>query len=57
MVELTTEDFKIIFNWFERTFGKQEPVNIPLEDKRMFWKLTFLAEDRIREEKLLKSDD
>ena len=47
MVDLTSSDYKKIFGWFERTFGiTTEPDEIPLEDKRVFWKLTFLAEDR-----------
>ena len=51
MVDLTSSDYKKIFGWFERTFGiTTEPDEIPLEDKRVFWKLTFLAEDRMKEE-------
>jgi len=42
----------MIFRWFERAFAKNSPADIPLEDKRVFWKLTFLAEDKIEEEKL-----
>lgn len=57
MVDISTDDFKIIFRWFELAHGRLEPKDIPLEDKRTFWKLTFLAEDRISEEKALKSDD
>jgi len=57
MVELSTDDFKTIFRWFELAHGKLKPSDIPLDDKRVFWKLTFLTEDRIAEEKLAKSDD
>ena len=56
MVELSTTDYKIVFSWFERTFGKGKLEEIPLEDKRAFWKLTFLSEDQIDEEKE-KDDD
>jgi len=57
MVELSTTDFKIIFSWFERTFGKGKLEDIPIEDKRAFWKLTFLAEDKIEEDKETKDED
>jgi hypothetical protein len=52
MVELSTKEYSIIFRWFERSFAKSPPQDIPIEDKRVFWKLTFLAEDKIEEEKL-----
>ena len=51
MVELTSEDFKKIFVWFERCWGLKEINSIPNADKKVFWKLTFLAEDQIKEEK------
>jgi len=52
MVELNASEYSMIFKWFERCFARQSPSDIPLEDKRVFWKLTFLAEDRIEEEKM-----
>ena len=51
MVELTSEDFKKIFVWSERCWGLKEVESIPNADKKVFWKLTFLAEDQIKEEK------
>tara|TARA_B100000029_G_scaffold514352_1_gene616841 strand:- start:9612 stop:9794 length:183 start_codon:yes stop_codon:yes gene_type:complete len=56
MVELNTKEYSIIFRWFEHAFGKNKPADIPMEDKRVFWKLTFLAEDKIAEEKEMNSD-
>jgi len=56
VVELSSSDYKKIFAWFERSHGRDTPESIPLEDKRVFWKLTFLAEDRINEEKLEQGD-
>lgn len=50
MVELTVKEYHTLFNWFERVFGKGLPKDIPLLDRRVFWKLTFLAEDAIKEE-------
>jgi len=51
MVELSSKDYKCLFGWFERVFGKGELDAIPMDDRRVFWKLTFLAEDKIKEEK------
>ena len=51
MVELSSTDYKCLFGWFERVFGKGELDAIPMDDRRVFWKLTFLAEDKIKEEK------
>ena len=49
MVELEPEDYTEILNWFTLAYGKtttmKELNEIPL---RVFWKLTFLAEDKIK---------
>lgn len=52
MVELEAEDFINILRWFEFRFQETLPDNIPLNHKRTFWKLTFLAEDKAKEDKL-----
>lgn len=50
MVELEPEDFSNILRWFETKFAKVESIHdIPMGQKRTFWKLTFLAEDKIKE--------
>tara|TARA_B100000029_G_C16844998_1_gene693284 strand:- start:210 stop:389 length:180 start_codon:yes stop_codon:yes gene_type:complete len=49
MVELEPEDYNVILSWFEGTFGKRALTEMPLEHKRTFWKLTFLAEDKMKE--------
>ena len=51
MVELASGDYKCLFSWFERVFGKGALDAIPIDARRVFWKLTFLAEDKIKEEK------
>ena len=51
MVELEIEDYNVILNWFTRMFGKQNPKDIPTKDRKTFWKLNFLAEDKIKEER------
>jgi hypothetical protein len=50
MVELEIHDYNTILNWFTLVFGKKDPHKIPRIDRSTFWKLNFLAEDKIREE-------
>ena len=50
MVELELSDYNVILNWFTHVFGKQDPNKIPRDDRSTFWKLNFLAEDKIRDE-------
>jgi hypothetical protein len=57
MVELEIHDYNIILNWFTHVFGKKDPNKIPREDRSTFWKLNFLAEDKIREESDRLADD
>ena len=50
MVELEQEDYTNLIRCFEITFGKNMNMeDIPQQDKRTFWKLTFLCEDKLRE--------
>lgn len=51
MVELELDDYRIIFAWFERTYGRRNMREIKLGDRRAFWKLMFLHEDKIRDER------
>ena len=57
MVELEVGDYNTILNWFTLVFGKKDPQQIPLPDRSTFWKLNFLAEDKIRDEKDRLADD
>jgi hypothetical protein len=52
MVELEVEDYMNILRWFEYRYNEILPENIPLKSKRTFWKLTFLAEDKVKNDKL-----
>jgi len=52
MVELEAEDYLNILRWFESRFSNTLPENIPVKHKRTFWKLTFLAEDKTKQDKL-----
>ena len=57
MVELEANDYTEILNWFTSKYGMTgDPKGIPPEAVRVFWKLTFLAEDKIKEMKDLKGD-
>ena len=57
MVELEPEDYTNLIRWFEITFGKNMRMEyIPQQDKRTFWKLTFLCEDKLREIKEMHLD-
>ena len=49
MVELEPEDYSEILNWFTYKYGMEKDVK-QISDKavRVFWKLTFLAEDKIK---------
>jgi|TARA_B110000263_G_scaffold249592_1_gene267666 hypothetical protein len=50
MVDLEPEDYGAILRWFEAMYSKVNNVrDIPMTHKRTFWKLTFLAEDKIKE--------
>ena len=51
MVELEPEDYTEILNWFTHKFGKLDLTDksFPKQATKTFWKLSFLAEARIKE--------
>ena len=55
MVELEVEDYNELFDWFTLAFGIK-PEKISPQAKSTFWKLNFLAEDKMKEAKLLGAD-
>ena len=59
MVELEIEDYNEIIDWFTLAFGKKgKPLSkINTKAKMTFYKLNFLAEDKIKEEKQLGIDE
>lgn len=62
MVELEPKDYNEILNWFTHTFGKidvGDTKSLPPQAIKTFWKLTFLAEDKLREieEMMCKEDE
>ncbi len=48
MVELDPKDYSEILNWLTLAYGK-DPKTMGEHTLRTFWKLTFLAEDRLSE--------
>ena len=55
MVELELDDYSEIMDWFVLAFGKKGKSmdGLPMKAKMTFYKLNFLAEDKIKEEKQL----
>tara|TARA_Y100001951_G_C11156659_1_gene192351 strand:+ start:404 stop:592 length:189 start_codon:yes stop_codon:yes gene_type:complete len=53
MVELEVDDYGEIMDWFILAFGKRGKTmtDLPQKAKLTFYKLNFLAEDKIKEEK------
>jgi len=57
MVELETEDFSELIDWFTLAFGKKKTDNISQKSKKTFWKLSFLLEDKLKELEDMKDND
>lgn len=59
MVELELEDYSEIMDWFMLAFGKdgKSIEKLPMKAKMTFYKLHFLADDKIKEEKQLSIED
>jgi len=58
MVELEVEDYSEILDWFILAFGRKKTMgDLPLKSKRTFYKLNFLAEDKLKEDKQLCIED
>ena len=52
------EDYSEIMDWFILAFGRKKTMgSLPLKAKRTFYKLNFLAEDKLKEEKQLSVED
>jgi len=50
MVDFELDDYKTVIRWFELCFGKN-PKALDMQDKKTFWKLSFLCEDKIKNER------
>ena len=56
MVELEVQDYNELFDWFNLCFGKDSK-KLTLQAKRTFWKLSFLSEDKLKEEGIDDEDE
>ena len=55
--DLDHEDYLILMKWFEFKFARDKPEKIPVADRRVFWKLTFLQEQKAEDDLLNKADE
>ena len=53
VIELELEDYSEIMDWFILAFGKRGKSmhSLPQKTKMTFYKLNFLAEDKIKQDK------
>ena len=47
MVDFELNDYKTVIRWFELCFASK-PELLDMQDKKTFWKLSFLCEDKIK---------
>lgn len=52
MVELTLKDYNTLLRWWELIYAKLPLEKITLEDRRLFWKISFLIEDELEAHKM-----
>jgi hypothetical protein len=50
MVDFELVDYKTVIKWFEFCFGNK-PEMLDMQDKKTFWKLSFLCEDKLQQVK------
>ena len=54
--DLDHEDYLILMKWFEFKFARDKAEKIPLADSRVFWKLTFLQEQKAEDDRLATAE-
>mgnify|MGYP003152557507 FL=1 len=57
MVDFSVDDYKTLLVWFELAFAKLPKSSISTDDKKTFWKLTFLSEDAVKEAREKEEED
>ena len=57
MVDFTVTDYKTLLVWFELAFAKLPKSKISADDKKTFWKITFLSEDAVKEARENESEE
>ena len=55
--DLDHEDYLILMKWFEFKIARDKPEKIPVGDRRVFWKVTFLQEQKAEDDLLNKTDE
>ena len=55
--DLDHEDYLILMKWFEFKFARDKAEKIPVADRRVFWKLTFLQEQKAEDDLLNQPDE
>ena len=55
--DLDHEDYLILMKWFEFKFARDKAEKIPVADRRVFWKLTFLQEQKAEADLLNQPDE
>jgi len=55
--ELDHKDYLVLMKWFEFKFARDKPEKIPTADRRVFWKLTFLQEQKAEDDLLNLADE
>jgi hypothetical protein len=57
MVNLSLHDYRLLLSWFELAFARLDKSKLTEEDKKVFWKITFLCEDKIEEERRREEEE
>jgi hypothetical protein len=57
MVSFTLGDYELLLKWFELAFARLDKSKISSADKKVFWKITFLAEDKVEELRKRKQEE
>ena len=55
--DLDHADYLILMKWFEFKFARDKAEKIPVADRRVFWKLTFLQEQKAEDDLLNQPDE
>ena len=55
--DLDHADYLILMKWFEFKFARDKAEKIPAADRRVFWKLTFLQEQKAEDDLLNQPDE
>jgi len=57
MVHMSLRDYRLLLSWFELAFARLDKSKISADDKKVFWKLTFLCEDMMDEQRRREEEE